>query len=85
MPDPITAVLGTTFAASLTAMLGYVGTSVASDRARNQRTEEALEKCRERVETEVRARMVAEQALSMAELTIARLKIEYGDSDRGRS
>lgn len=84
MPDAVTTMMGTAFVGSLTAMLGYVGTTVASDRARSQRTEDALEKCRERVEAEIAARRVAEQGLSMAELTIARLRIEYGDSDRGR-
>lgn len=84
MPDVATTVMGTAFVGSLTAMLGYVGTTVASDRARNQRTEDALEKCREKLEDEIRARRLAEQALSLAELTIARLRIEYGDSDRGR-
>jgi hypothetical protein len=71
MADAGTIALGTAFAASLTAMLGYVGTTVASDRARNQRTEEALERCRDRLEA--------------AQMTIVQLRIEYGDSDRGRS
>lgn len=84
MPDAATAVMATAFVGSLTAMLGYVGTTVASDRARAQRTEDALERCRERVEAEIQARRVAQQGLSMAELTIARLRIETGDSDRGR-
>jgi hypothetical protein len=84
MPDAATTLLGTVFAGSLTAMLGYVGTTVASDRARAQRTEDALDRCRSQLEEEIRGRRLAEQALAMAELTIARLRIEYGDSDRGR-
>jgi hypothetical protein len=92
MADAGTVVLGTAFVGSLGAMLTYIANTVISDRnrtasaidserARTERAETLLEKCREKYDEEVTARIAAKQDLALCELKLARLAIEYGHSD----